>query len=276
MPKIALTDGWTSYQWDGPDNGPIVLLVHGATVPGWQFERLVPQLARHGLRTLRLDLYGHGKSAIPTGSYTRARFATQVCELLSALEVPHSIGALGHSMGAAVVAEAAVREPQRFSRLVLAAPMLDFVAQTPSARLLLYPAIGELLTHLYMVPMLKRRRRRRYRQIGCDDLTPLFTEQAARPGFGDALLSMFRCGALGDQSDAYRQLGALGINCALVWGAEDGVVTATQLARIAALANAGHQHCFDGLGHNFLITNPAQLAPHLARLLTCREETNRV
>ncbi|CAJ1970072.1 unnamed protein product [Cylindrotheca closterium] len=54
------------------------LLVHGATVPHWQFDRLVPILLAHNNnnnnntntagvtnRIIRLDLYGHGKSARP-------------------------------------------------------------------------------------------------------------------------------------------------------------------------------------------------------------------
>ncbi|MEQ8660979.1 MAG: alpha/beta hydrolase, partial [Gammaproteobacteria bacterium] len=52
----ALSDGHCHYADEGPRDGRVVLLIHGATVPGWEFDRLVPYLHAAGLRTLRADL----------------------------------------------------------------------------------------------------------------------------------------------------------------------------------------------------------------------------
>jgi hypothetical protein len=71
-------------------------LIHGATMPSWQFDRVVPYLAEAGFRTIRLDLYGHGYSDRPTISHDYDLFGRQVSELLERLDLPHEIDLLDY------------------------------------------------------------------------------------------------------------------------------------------------------------------------------------
>lgn len=93
---ISLPHGKTFIRWDsvgGNTNNdgvvsssstlPILLMIHGGTVPSWQFDGVLPELLNNdelkGYRILRLDLYGHGQSAGPGDvKYNLDLFVTQV------------------------------------------------------------------------------------------------------------------------------------------------------------------------------------------------------
>ncbi|MGD8978245.1 MAG: alpha/beta fold hydrolase, partial [Gammaproteobacteria bacterium] len=162
---MTLSDGVCHYRIDGPDDGPVLLLIHGATVPAWEFDRIVPYLTAAGLRCVRPDLFGHGFSDRPPLAHEYELFVRQLSELLDRLELNGPVALLGHSLGAAVAARLLAAQPARFAAAVLAAPLVDFTVQNPMARLLNVPLLGELLMPAYVVPMLVRRRTRRYRAI---------------------------------------------------------------------------------------------------------------
>ena len=123
--EIHLRNGRCHYRLEGRRDAPLVLLIHGATVPSWQFDRFVPMLHQAGYRTLRLDLYGHGRSAAPKTRYELPLFVEQCVELIERLPLPRRMHILGYSMGGAVAAGVVAQRPQRFHGVALAAPMLD-------------------------------------------------------------------------------------------------------------------------------------------------------
>ena len=104
--EIHLRNGRCHYRLEGRRDAPLVLLIHGATVPSWQFDRFVPMLHQAGYRTLRLDLYGHGRSAAPKTRYELPLFVEQCVELIERLPLPRRMHILGYSMGGAVAAAA--------------------------------------------------------------------------------------------------------------------------------------------------------------------------
>ncbi len=232
------------------------MLVHGATVPCWEFDELVPLLTAAGFRTLRFDLYGHGLSDRPHGDYSLERFSRQTCELVETTGFPRPAVLLGHSLGAAIAAAVTAANPRWIERLVLVAPMLDFNSTSAWSRVFRVALVGDLLMRLVGVPALVRRRRRRYERIGLPHLTPLFVEQVSRAGFGRALLSMIRANALGDQSARYQALRNSGRDLLLITGANDAVIPAAHIARIRKLL-PGHRHrAIAGAEHNLLLTHP--------------------
>ena len=82
---LPLSDGLCHYRVDGPCDGPVVLLIHGATVPAWEFDRLAPFLTSAGYRAIRADLFGHGYSDRPRVKYGLDLFVRQLSELLDSL-----------------------------------------------------------------------------------------------------------------------------------------------------------------------------------------------
>jgi pimeloyl-ACP methyl ester carboxylesterase len=253
---LSLTEGTTHYRSDGPIDGAPIVLIHGATVPCWEFDRLVPLLTAAGFRSLRFDLYGHGLSDRPCGDYSLDRFTRQTKEFVAAMELRGPLMILGHSMGAAIAAAVTAADPQRIRRLVLAAPMLDFNSTSAWCRAFRVPLVGDALMRFVGLPGLVRRRRRRYARIGAQHLIPMFIEQVSHTGFGRALLSMMRTNALGDQSAHYAALRDWSSSLLVVTGENDAVIPAAHIARIRNLLPKHDYHEIPGAEHNQLLTHP--------------------
>lgn len=250
-----LSDGITYWRREGAASGIPLVLVHGATVPSWVFDCLVPPLLRAGFQTLRFDLYGHGASDRPAGDYSLDRFARQVIEVIEASQFPRPAIFLGHSFGAAVVATVAAMRPEWTTRIVLVAPMLDFNSSTLWSKVFRCPGIGEWVMRFLGVPALIRRRRLRNERIGQAHLTPRFVEQVSSEGFRRGLLSMIRTAALGDQSPRYEALGATLRELLVITGDDDSVIPAVHIDRLRSLL-PDHSHCRLKAEHNLLLTHP--------------------
>jgi pimeloyl-ACP methyl ester carboxylesterase len=260
---VELGDGVTHYRLEGPADAMPLVLVHGATVPLWEFDFLVPELVRAGFRTLRFDLYGHGLSDRPAVNYTLDLFARQTLELLEAVDFPRPTAMLGHSLGSAIVSAVAARRRDWIDRLVLVAPMLDFNATSAWSRLFKLPAAGELVMGLFGVRALVRRRRRRYLRIGRPQLAELFIEQVSFAGFGRALLSMIRAETLGDQAPRYAALRELARGVLVISGGADAVIPPADIARVRALVGRHEGVELASAEHNLLLTHSAEVATAL-------------
>ncbi|MGH2953864.1 MAG: alpha/beta fold hydrolase [Solirubrobacterales bacterium] len=97
--------------------GPLVILIHGITGRGDQWQATIEALA--GSHTvLAPDLLGHGQSAKPRGDYSLGAYASGVRDLVVALG--HDRGTVvGHSLGGGIAMQFAYQFPERAERLVL-------------------------------------------------------------------------------------------------------------------------------------------------------------
>src|SRR3954471_8601554 len=66
---VRLSDGVTHYQIDGPENGRVVVLAHGFSVPYYIWDSTAAALAGAGYRVIRYDTYGRGWSDRPDVVY---------------------------------------------------------------------------------------------------------------------------------------------------------------------------------------------------------------
>ena len=255
-----LSGGETRYRIDGPADGEPCLLLHGATVPAWEFDRLVPLLAEAGFRCVRFDLYGHGASARPRVDDVHDLFVNQAAELLDALEIAEPVNVLGHSLGAAIGARLAIARPDRVRRLLLAAPLVDFRRDRAMLRALSVPLFGELLVESLVLPLLVRRRTRRYREIEDGRFALKFREQLAKPGFGRALLSLVRSGSLDDQLAVYERLGRTATPVRVLRGGDDVIVSAAQTEELLARVPGADLDEIPGAAHAFHLTDPERVA----------------
>jgi len=258
---VRLTEGLTFYCIDGRSSGAPLLMIHGATVPHWEFDYIVPFLTEVGFRVYRFDQFGHGESDRPRGLYDLDRFVRQAHEFIEAMDFdPAELVVWGHSMGAAVSAALAARLPENPAALVLMAPMLDFSAVNPYSRYLRLPIAGEALMTLFGRRTLVERRRRRYTAIGRTELIERFAKQAGRPGFWRALLSMERHGALGNQRVAYERAAQRGIKPIVIHGSADAIVPRADVEEIMAIFSGFRHVELDGLEHNLMLTDPAAVS----------------
>lgn len=133
-----------AYREAGPDDGPLILLIHGVASQSATWELALPFLAEHGLHVLAPDLPGHGRSEPGHGDYSLGGFATLLRDLLLTRGLgPATL--VGHSMGGGIALQVAHQFPELSQRLVLVAsgglgthahPLLR-AASAPGAELLL-------------------------------------------------------------------------------------------------------------------------------------------
>lgn len=100
------------------------LFVHGAWHGGWCWETIEPALRALGYNTIAPDLPGHGERKEPISEQTLKSYADEIVKILQEQEEPVIL--VGHSMGGAVITEAAEKCPEKVKKLVyLAAFMLE-------------------------------------------------------------------------------------------------------------------------------------------------------
>lgn len=113
----AIVDGVCLY-YDIHGEGPTTLLLHpvGLDVTCWvaQVEALAASF-----RVLRVDLRGHGRSAVPPPPYTLSGFAAEVHALLEQLHLAPA-HVIGLSLGGMVAQVLALEHPRDVRSLVLA------------------------------------------------------------------------------------------------------------------------------------------------------------
>jgi pimeloyl-ACP methyl ester carboxylesterase len=223
---IQLTDGFVHYELSGPENGPVVILIHGFSVPFFIWDPTFEVLSRSGYRVLRYDLFGRGYSDRPHVSYDKDLFDRQLVGLLDELGIERCLAVIGLSMGGVIASNFAVRYPDRVDKLILVDPA-GFPLKVPLiVNLLLVPPLGELLFGLVSGKTLER-------VVGDVFYDPNHVHSFAqmyRPsmqykGFRRALISTIREGVVRDSLDVYRKLGQMDTPPVLLfWGEQDMTV----------------------------------------------------
>ncbi len=109
--------GCTIHYWlDGPENAPLVVLTHGATIDHQEWDATVPILTRAGFRVLTWDIRGHGLSR--PAPFDLPTAVDDLLALLDTLNVRQAIF-VGHSMGGNLHQELVFRHPERVRALVM-------------------------------------------------------------------------------------------------------------------------------------------------------------
>ena len=232
--------------------GPTVLLLHGFTGCAETLEAAAGALRAAGLRTLRVDLVGHGRSDAPdeVSAYGIERCADDLARVLAELGVPRA-HVLGYSMGGRAALFLAARHPERVRSLLLIGASAGIAEpQARAARV----ASDEALARAILAGGVPAFVDRWMAQ-------PLFASQAR---LGEAALARERrlrlanrahglAGSLrgmgsGAQPPLHEALGAVRCPVLLVAGAEDAKFTAIArdlagrlpCARVALVERAGH------------------------------------
>ncbi|MFE2064416.1 alpha/beta fold hydrolase [Streptomyces sp. NPDC059467] len=264
---IQAADIRTRYQTWGTAGSPIVL-VHGAFEQVDTWSRLAPLLARDH-RVYALDLTGDGYSQ-RRGPYTVDHFTRQLLGFLGAMH----LGApgdrpllVGHSSGAAVVAEAALRAPVRIgSVMLLDGDALDTGAGPPSA--LKYLLIDPYRTSLLRIGLRTDWLIRSVYDAQCGPACPRLDaaglDQWRRPlqvpGAEGALWSMLGQGVPGIPASQVARLAALRIPKSVVFGAQDDVFSKNTPQQTARRIGAPSPTLIPRARHLTMISSPHEVA----------------
>lgn len=131
----------TRYLAAGPDDAPVVVMLHGATGSLEYFCANIGPLSGHH-RVIALDMLGSGATDRPDFAYTPTAYRDHVIAALEALGVARCV-LLGVALGSAIAAHVAVHRPDLVRSLVMVSPgaiqvdagdLRDFIAGVKERR----------------------------------------------------------------------------------------------------------------------------------------------
>lgn len=92
------------------------VMVHGAWLGAWCWDKVAGILHDHGYKTLAIDLPGHGSNYAPIGDQDIHTYSDCIAEYLRKEEEPVIL--VAHSMGGMSVSEAAAKVPEKVKKIV--------------------------------------------------------------------------------------------------------------------------------------------------------------
>ncbi len=107
----------TAWEARGPAGAPAVLLIHGLGLSRRMWRAHAPALAAR-YRVLSYDLYGHGESSPPPADLSLSVFATQLRDLMDALDVDRA-ALVGFSLGGMINRRFALDHADRVAALAI-------------------------------------------------------------------------------------------------------------------------------------------------------------
>lgn len=253
---------WHLQHW--PHAGaPRVLLLHGTGASTHSFRALAPLLAEQA-EVLVPDLPGHGHSgAAPGGDWSLPGLARQLAALLQARRFVPDL-AVGHSAGAAILAQALLHDGLHAGALVslngaflpfggVAAPLLS-----PLARLLyLVPGVPGLFSSRAADPTVVKRLVEGTGSTLDGEGLALYGRLMRTPSHTRAALAMM---AHWDLVPLLRALPGLPCPLHLVVGGNDRAVAPSQAERVAARVPGATLERLTGLGHLAHEESPERVA----------------
>ncbi|WP_350334300.1 alpha/beta fold hydrolase [Coralliovum pocilloporae] len=108
----------TAYDIQGPDDAPVVVLIHGLGLSrSSTWGAIAPALA-HRFRVLTYDLCGHGESALPRHTPSLTVLSDQLIALMDELGIGKA-ALVGFSLGGMINRRVAIDHPDRVSALAI-------------------------------------------------------------------------------------------------------------------------------------------------------------
>lgn len=130
-------EGCSVHYWlIGPENAPLVLLIHGAGTDHHMFDPQLAVLAR-SFRLLLCDLRGHGMSQPSNLPFTVDRATADMVGLLDHLGCTQCV-VVGVSLGGTIAQQIALGFPERVAGLVVLGAPCNTLPPGPFARLMLW------------------------------------------------------------------------------------------------------------------------------------------
>ena len=105
-------------EWPASGSGPSFLLLHGLASSSHIWDLTAPRLARSASRVVAVDQRGHGRSGKPSSGYGFDRLAADAAAVVRSTRLGRPV-VVGHSWGANVALELAVRRPRSVSAAIL-------------------------------------------------------------------------------------------------------------------------------------------------------------
>lgn len=236
--------------------GPTVVLVHGLAASMYSWRQTIDPLVQAGYRVVAYDNRGFGFSDKPATGYSNAAYVHLLFGLLDSLGVSDAV-LVGHSMGGAIVADAALARPDRVRGLVLVDAAGLGVRYPFMLRVARWPIIGPLFDHLRGRGATGGILRAIYGDPSrvTDQEIDQYYAPIALPEFGRSLRGVLREFSF---EDLQGRLGTLMTPTLVMWGTRDRLIP--QTIGVAMAAGLPHSALarFQAAGHALPEENPEE------------------
>jgi pimeloyl-ACP methyl ester carboxylesterase len=264
-------------------SGPAIVLVHGMAGSSATWRFVLPALAER-FTVVAPDLLGHGESAKPRGDYSLGAFASNLRDVLIALEVDRAT-IVGQSLGGGVALQFAYQFPERAERLVLVSSgglgeevaLLLRLLALPGAEYVLPlacqtwahdagSAVFGWLRHIGLRPA--RHLEEMWQSYGS------LADTQTRAAFLHTLRSVVD--VAGQRvSAADRLYLAADLPTLIVWGDRDNVIPVHQAHETHAAIPGSRLRIFNGVGHFPHCEEPYRFVEVLTEFISSSEPANR-
>lgn len=230
---VELTEGYVHYELKGPDDGELVVLVHGFSVPSYIWEPTSVGLMEQGYRVLSFDLYGRGYSDRPKVEYDLDLFVNQLSELTKRVVPGDPFHLVGLSMGGPIVTAFANQSPEMVKSVTLIAPEV-LTVEDKDIFPMNVPLLGEWIVGAYLVPVQLPQSQPKdfYEPEQFPGWEERYMDQLQFKGFKYAILSTIRNLVEIEPLVEYEKLNELGIPALLIWGEEDQSVSYEAIVKL--------------------------------------------
>lgn len=254
---VRISSGIIHYNWYGPEDGPVIVLVHGFSIPSVVFNKNIPGLTNAGFRVLTFDHFGRGFSDRPSSNYDDFFFDQELIELLTALNIKHPINLLGYSLGGGIAGVFASRHPEFISKLILVAPVGYMPKPTGVDRLIHIPVVGEWMFGVFSKKrMLQGLREIHAQGIYDDEMFTAISKQFEFKGWRTAFIATIRHFPFGSLGSDFKNVGRFQIPTLVIWGKEDDDVPTSGSSSLQKDIPGAQLKIIPNAGHLFISKHP--------------------
>jgi pimeloyl-ACP methyl ester carboxylesterase len=244
---IQLSKGYVHYELSGPENAPLVVLVHGAGSGYYAWDNNFQPLVNAGFKVLRYDLYGRGLSDRPDVKYDLALFTEQLNELTDSLKLSDTFNIVSVSMGAMIAIDEANKNPNKVSKVIFIDPAAIDRGEVNSA--LKMPIVSDLLMTIYWAPRaVDKQMKEFYKPESVKEYAQKSEEHLKYKGLRRAMHSTWiNCG--NNMDNELQSMGKKKEQILLIWGKNDPLTSVKSSVKYkkyiphleyAEVDNAGH------------------------------------
>ncbi len=266
---IRLSDGMVHYEVSGPEEGDVVVLVHGNAAPSFSWDNNMTALHEAGFRVLRYDLYGFGYSDRPPATYSRELYDRQLMELLETLNINDPVNLVGTSQGGSIAVYFTARHPEKVRKLALLSPFINVLPMKAMITVVRTPGVGEYLSQVLLDRININYPNKVFADTGAipDEYTEKYMKQLTYRGFKRARLSNLRNDAFADFTPQYKAVEKSETPVFLNWGSADRVIMEDSIVNIKNAIPSIEYNEIEGGGHLVHYENPGQVNGVLVRFL---------
>jgi len=247
---VQLPEGKMRYEVEGPEDGQVVVMVHGLAGHMHIWDRNFHDFAKAGFRTIRYDIFGRGFSERVDVDHSSELYVSQLKGLIDHLGITAPFNLVGLSMGGALSIRFSSMYPTLIKKLVL---VDAYGIPTPNDPLLLITRpkfIGEALIGSVGASFIKAATARGIKdQNKHKGFSKWFTAPMAQARSKRSVLSSLRNFMVEDHVPHIEKVNTQDFPKLIFWGEHDKVLPLDYGKKMHELLSSARFEVFEDSGH---------------------------